>query len=76
MLTNTKEVIAMSHTYEVFVDIRECEGAACSTARMMSARYEIAAESPHSADYVARSHAGHDFPNAAELDVRITRILH
>jgi len=66
----------MSHTYEVFVDIRECQGAACVTARMMSARYEIAAESAHNADHAARSHAGQDFPNAAELDVRITRILH
>ncbi|MGF1513486.1 MAG: hypothetical protein ACFB5Z_07305 [Elainellaceae cyanobacterium] len=76
MLTNTKEVIAMSHTYEVFVDIRECEGVACASSRRTSARYEIAAESTQSADYAARSHAGHDFPDAAELDVRITRILH
>lgn len=66
----------MSHTYEVFVDIRECGGIPESPNRMLSARYEVDAVSKFKADYGARYRAEHDYPKATEYDVRVTRILH
>ena len=66
----------MSHTYEVFVDIREFNGLADGLARLLSARYEVDADSKRKADYTARYQAFHDYPKATELDVRVTRLLH
>lgn len=66
----------MHHTYEVYVDIRECAGQRCSTTRMLSARYEVDAESKYVADYTARGLAGNDYPSATEYDVRVTRMIH
>ncbi|MEM9152552.1 MAG: hypothetical protein AAGB19_19135 [Cyanobacteria bacterium P01_F01_bin.3] len=65
----------MSHTYEVFVDIKEYDEANCPS-RMLSARYEIDAESSFKADNTARGRAGNDYPKATEYDVRVTRLLH
>ncbi|NET31761.1 MAG: hypothetical protein F6K19_07130 [Cyanothece sp. SIO1E1] len=66
----------MSHTYEVFVDIKEYSGQMGNSGRMLSARYEIDAESTYKADYTARGQAESDYPTAAEYDVRVTRLLH
>jgi hypothetical protein len=65
----------MMHTYEVFVDIKEFDFQTDSPSRMLSARYEIDAESRRTADYTARSQAGCDYPRATEYDVRVTRML-
>jgi hypothetical protein len=65
----------MIHTYEVFVDIREYLGQNDKACRNNSTRYEIDADSRTTADYTARYQARHDFPRAAEYDVRVTRLL-
>jgi hypothetical protein len=65
----------MIHTYEVFVDIKEYEEQTNQASRMLSARYEVDAESTHNADYSARDQAVADYPRATEYDVRVTRLL-
>lgn len=65
----------MSHIYEAFVDIKECEGLSCLTSRIYSERYEVNAESRLSAGQLALNQAEHKHPTAAEYDVRTTRIL-
>jgi hypothetical protein len=66
----------MSHTYEVFVDMREFGSLKDKLDRLLSARYEIDADSRRKADFTARYRAEHDYPKATEFDVRITRLLH
>ena len=66
----------MHHTYEVFVDIKEFASQRSSATRMLSARYEVDAESKYSADYAARGLAGNQYPSATEYDVRVTRMIH
>lgn len=66
----------MHHIYEVFVDIRECAGEHSNTVRMLSARYEIDADSKYAADYTARGLAGTQYPTATEYDIRVTRMIH
>ncbi|MEO0536414.1 MAG: hypothetical protein AAF215_21375 [Cyanobacteria bacterium P01_A01_bin.123] len=66
----------MSHIYEAFVDIKECNGLSCLTSRMFTERYEVNAESRISAGQAALNQAEHKHPAAAEYDVRTTRILH
>jgi hypothetical protein len=63
------------HIFEVFVDIREYDGQTNHPLRMVSARYEIDAESKEVADYAARGQACTDYPKATEYDVRVTRLL-
>ncbi|WP_448563506.1 hypothetical protein [Trichothermofontia sp.] len=65
----------MVHTYEVFVDMKEYLGQTNNTLRLMSARYEVDAESREQADLTARGQATGDYPNATEYDVRVTRLL-
>ncbi|MBE7380352.1 MAG: hypothetical protein F6J95_002940 [Leptolyngbya sp. SIO1E4] len=65
----------MSHTYEAFVDIKEyVEGGGAPT-RIYTERYEVDAISVRGADEAALSKATGIHPKAAELDVRITRLL-
>lgn len=66
----------MSHIYETFVDIKECDGFSCVTSRMYTERYEVNAESRLLAGQAALDQAEHKHPTAAEYDVRTTRILH
>ncbi len=65
----------MSHTYEAFVDIREYNGLSNSLLRMLSARYEVDADSLYLADDTALHRAQSDYPQASEYEVRVTRIL-
>lgn len=65
----------MNHTYEAFVDIREYNDFGNSLRRILSARYEVNADSLNSADHNARDRAQSDYPRASEYDVRVTRIL-
>lgn len=65
----------MVHTYEVFVDMKEYLGQSDSASRLMSARYEVDAESREQADVTARGQATGDYPKATEYDVRVTRLL-
>lgn len=65
----------MVHTYEVFVDMKEYLGQSDSASRLMSARYEVDAESREQADVTARGQATEDYPKATEYDVRVTRLL-
>lgn len=65
----------MVHTYEVFVDMKEYLGQTSNASRLMSARYEVDAESPQQADLMARGQAAGDYPKATEYDVRVTRLL-
>ncbi|MEO0756996.1 MAG: hypothetical protein AAFY78_09005 [Cyanobacteria bacterium J06648_16] len=63
------------HTYEVFVDMKECEQDNYSACRVMETRYEISAEAHTAAYDTALNQAGTEFPNAIEYDIRVTRIL-
>ncbi len=65
----------MVHTYEVFVDMKEYLEQSNHTSRLMSARYEVNAESREQADLAARGQATGDYPKATEYDVRVTRLL-
>ncbi|UZQ55780.1 hypothetical protein OOK60_06835 [Trichothermofontia sichuanensis B231] len=65
----------MVHTYEVFVDMKEYLGQSDGALRLMSARYEVDAESREQADIAARGKATGDYPQATEYDVRVTRLL-
>ncbi|MEO0867758.1 MAG: hypothetical protein AAFY17_04775 [Cyanobacteria bacterium J06642_11] len=63
------------HTFEVFVDIKECAGKDHATSRIMATRYEINANGRTDAHDTALSKAGEDYPQATEYDIRITRLL-
>ncbi|MGF1458147.1 MAG: hypothetical protein ACFBSG_03895 [Leptolyngbyaceae cyanobacterium] len=65
----------MSHTYEAFVDIKEYTGSSTANSRIYTERYEVNALSVRGADEAALSKATGIHPKAAELDVRITRLL-
>jgi hypothetical protein len=65
----------MVHTYEVLVDIKEYSGYNASTCHNATSRYEVDAESRHSADVMARAQARSEHPHATELDSRVTRLL-
>jgi hypothetical protein len=64
----------MTHTFEVFVDIKEFFEAT-NVFHNGTARYEIDAETIKQADYMARSQALHDYPKGAEYDIRVTKVL-
>ncbi len=64
----------MVHTYEVLVDIKEYLGSA-STCHNATSRYEVDAESKHSADLMARAQARNEHPHGTEFDARVTRLL-
>ena len=66
----------MSHTFEVFVDILEMQGASATNSAMMTERYEVSAESRQSADKAARNKALLDHPSGIEFDIRVTRTIH
>ena len=63
------------HTFEVFVDIKECAGKNDATNRIMATRYEIDASGRTDAHDTALFKAGKDYPKATEYDIRITRLL-
>lgn len=63
------------HTFEVFVDIKECAGKNDATNRIMATRYEINASDRIDAHDTALFKAGKDYPKATEYDIRITRLL-
>ena len=62
------------HTFEVFVDIKECAGKNEAN-RIMATRYEIDAYGRTDAHDTALSKAGKEYPQATEYDIRITRLL-
>ena len=63
------------HTFEVFVDIKECAGHDNATNRIMATRYEINASGRNDAHDTALFKAEKDYPKATEYDIRITRLL-
>lgn len=63
------------HTFEVFVDIKECAGKNNAASRIMATRYEINASGRVDAHDTALFKAGKDYPKATEYDIRITRLL-
>ena len=63
------------HTFEVFVDIKECAGRNSATSRIMATRYEINASGRTDAHDTALVKAGKEYPKATEYDIRITRLL-
>ncbi len=63
------------HTYEVFVDICECQSLASSSCRFLEERYQISADSRNQAQYNALNRAEAAHPKATEYDVRVTRML-
>jgi hypothetical protein len=65
----------MVHTYEVWVDIKECTELTSSTFRCQTTRYEIDAEFKKQADSIARIQAKSEHPLGFEYDVRVTRLL-
>lgn len=65
----------MVHTYEVLVDIKEYSGHNANTCHNATSRYEIDAESKHSADVMARAQARTEHPQGTEFDARVTRLL-
>jgi hypothetical protein len=65
----------MVHTYEVWVDIKECAEQQCHTFRKGTTRYEIHAESIQTAGGIACDQARSDYPAGSEYDARVTRLL-
>lgn len=65
----------MSHLFEAFVDIMEYGENVSVTPTIYTERYEVDASSKHIAGRKALYQAGSSHPTAAELDVRVTRIL-
>jgi hypothetical protein len=65
----------MVHTYEVWVDIKECAEQLCTTFHNGTTRYEIDAESMQKAGGIACDQARSDYPRGAEYDARVTRLL-
>lgn len=63
------------HTFEVFVDIKECADKNNATNRIMATRYEIDASGRTDAHDTALFKAGKEYPRATEYDIRITRLL-
>lgn len=63
------------HTFEVFVDIKECAGKNHATSRIMATRYEINASGRIDAHDTALVQAEKEYPKATEYDIRITRLL-
>ena len=63
------------HTFEVFVDIKECADKKNVTGRIMATRYEIDAAGRTDAHDTARFKAEKEYPRATEYDIRITRLL-
>ena len=63
------------HTFEVFVDIKECMDKNNADDRIMATRYEINASDRTDAHDTALFRAGKDYPQATEYDIRITRLL-
>lgn len=63
------------HTFEVFVDIKECEEESCSISHILATRYEINADTQIVAHDQALYKAEHEYPRATEYDIRITRLL-
>ena len=63
------------HTFEVFVDIKECAGQDDATNRIMATRYEINASGRDDAHDTALFKAEEEYPKATEYDIRITRLL-
>jgi hypothetical protein len=63
------------HTYEVFVDIKECDNQTYATSRILATRYEIDADTQTLAHDGALHQAEQDYPQATEFDVRVTRFL-
>lgn len=63
------------HTFEVFVDIKECAGKNHATSRIMATRYEINAAGRTDAHDNALFKAEQEYPRATEYDIRITRLL-
>ena len=62
------------HTYEVFVDIKECFEQNIDD-RIMATRYEVDAKTLNMAHDAALHKAESDYPRASEYDIRITRVL-
>lgn len=65
----------MVHTYEVWVDIKECAEQLGNTFRNGTTRYEIDAESMQKATGLACDQARSDYPRGTEYDARVTRLL-
>jgi hypothetical protein len=63
------------HTFEVFVDMKECEEDSCQGSHVMATRYEVNAANQAIAHDKALDQAEHDYPKATEYDIRITRLL-
>ncbi|MGD1856253.1 MAG: hypothetical protein ACFB2W_18585 [Leptolyngbyaceae cyanobacterium] len=63
------------HTFEVFVDIKECADRNDAINRIMATRYEINASDRTDAHDTALFKAGKEYPKATEYDIRITRLL-
>jgi hypothetical protein len=65
----------MHHSFEVLVDIKEYEGLTNHCSRLMTARYEVDADTQSLAHTTARNRAKNDYPKATEYDVTVTRLL-
>jgi hypothetical protein len=65
----------MHHSFEVLVDIKEYEDLTNHCSRLMTARYEVDADTQSLAHDTARNRAKHDYPKATEYDVTVTRLL-
>ena len=65
----------MTHTYEVFVDMREYLEPTGNRFHNETTRYEIDAESRSIANGVAQAQARAEHPFCTEYDIRVTRLL-
>lgn len=66
----------MSHLFEAFVDVMEYEDDLKVAPHIYTERYEVDAISKHAAGREALHKAEVVHPTAAELDVRVTRVIH
>jgi hypothetical protein len=65
----------MSHLFEAFVDILEYDSSLNIAPHIFTERYEVTASSKQAAGQEALHKAETVHPAAAELDVRVTRIM-
>lgn len=65
----------MSHLFEAFVDILEYNDDLSPAPHIYTERYEVNAVSKPAASQQVRHQAEAIHPKAAELDVRVTRVI-
>jgi hypothetical protein len=65
----------MSHVFEAFVDVLEFAGDVSASPHIFTERYEVNANSKQAASQEALHKAEMVHPRAAELDVRVTRVM-